>query len=49
MKTIFIVEGTAGEYEDREQWIVLAFTTHIQADAFAQRCNIEGRKGLCVS
>lgn len=36
---VWIVEGSTGEYEDRQQWIVKAFASEEQAEALQARLN----------
>lgn len=37
MKIIYLVHGYTGEYEDRYEWIVSAFTTKRKADNHAKK------------
>jgi len=37
IRTIYVVSGTCGEYSDRSEWTVKAFTTRESANAFADR------------
>ena len=39
MKKIYIVEGTTGEYEDREEWSVVAFKTKAKAKKHVKKAN----------
>lgn len=36
---VWIVEGSTGEYEDRQQWIVKAFASEERAEALQARLN----------
>ena len=38
--TVYVVEGNTGEYEDRFDWIVKAFTSKDRAEDLARELNI---------
>lgn len=37
-KTIYVVTGSSGEYEDYRTWNVFGFTTQSEAEEYAKRC-----------
>lgn len=39
MAKVYVVEGTTGEYEDRNDWFVKAFLNEEKASGFARACN----------
>ncbi len=39
MDVIFVVEGVTGEYEDRQEWAVCAFSTKDAAQGLCDRLN----------
>lgn len=38
-RTIYIVHGTTGEWSDRGEWAVRAFTDEAKAKDFVERCD----------
>lgn len=45
-KSIYIVQGSSGEYEDTEYWTVAAFTNKKKAEKFAETCSNKANKAF---
>ena len=41
---IYIVKGNTGSFEDRIDWLVIAFKSKKKADDYARKCKIEAKK-----